>query len=106
KTYPGSFPSAVEHKPPDGKMEKRVEPVQEGTDIQGSFLDMWLEEHRQVELEEVPADMVMASGSGLDPHITLKSALYQLDRVAGKWAKDTRCDEAQVRRAIEDLLQQ
>jgi K+-transporting ATPase ATPase C chain len=38
-----------------------IEPVKEGTDIQSNFFDMWRQEHADADLEEVPADMVMAS---------------------------------------------
>ena len=106
KADPGTFPSTVEHKTPDGKTEKKVEPAKEGTDIQSGFFDMWLEEHKDVDLERIPADMVMTSGSGLDPHITLDNALWQLDRVAAARAKKSGSNEQTVHKDIEELLRE
>jgi K+-transporting ATPase ATPase C chain len=88
RSHPGSFPSLVERKTADGQTVKAVEPVRQGEDIQGYFFDMWRQEHPNVPLESVPADMVMASGSGLDPHITMANAHYQLThRVAAAQAR-------------------
>jgi len=104
KTHPGTFPGAVEHKTEDGKTEKVIEPIKEDADIQATFFDMWLQSHPDADLEQVPADAVMASGSGLDPDITLANALWQLDRVAAAWAKKTNSGEAQLHKDIEQLL--
>jgi K+-transporting ATPase ATPase C chain len=108
KAHPGTFPSPVQHKRPDGKTEKKIEPVKESsdiqTDIQAGFFDMWLQEHPDVDLQRVPADMVMASGSGLDPDITLDNARWQLDRVAAAWAKKTGADPVKLHQEIEQLL--
>jgi K+-transporting ATPase ATPase C chain len=97
--HPGTWPSAAEEQ---GK--KRIQPIREGTDIQAYLFASWLQVHPSADLDPVPADMVMTSGSGLDPHITLANARYQLDRVAAAWAERTGQERGSVRRDIERLL--
>ncbi len=108
KTHPGSFPS---YAAPEWKTEKVWQDVKDGSDIQSFFFDMWLQEHPDVRLQKVPGDMVTSSGSGLDPDITLRNAEYQLDRVAGAWAKKIKgdpdkapaADKARVTRDVDEL---
>lgn len=54
-----------------------------------------------VDPSEVPADAVTASGSGLDPHISVAYALLQVPRVAE--ARDL--PEAEVRALVESRIQ-
>jgi K+-transporting ATPase ATPase C chain len=94
---PGKWPGIVEVPQPDNTKLKRIEPVSSDSKIaantpgiSANFFEMWLRDpankDKAADIEPVVADMVMASGSGLDPHITLRNALsvYQLDRVAAK----------------------
>lgn len=52
----------------------------------------------------VPADGVTASGSGLDPHITLANARGQLARVVAAWAKRTGSHPDSVRGPVDAIL--
>jgi K+-transporting ATPase ATPase C chain len=91
--HPRAFPALA-----DGK----VTAVTTGADLQGVFFDAWLQDHPQAKLRRVPADFVTASGAGMDPHITLRNARWQLDRVAA--ARAGKGDAAEARRRVEAIV--
>ncbi len=56
---------------PEGIVQSRITALQEANDAAGVVVD-----------GPIPVDLVTASGSGLDPHISPAAALYQVPRVA------------------------
>jgi K+-transporting ATPase ATPase C chain len=110
KVHPGTFPG-IKEEGEKGNTRKIIRPVTEGDEIRSIFFDMWLTENPEkidplIDLEQVPADLVMTSGSGLDPHISLRGALYQLDTVVEARAKETGKPADHVRKTVEQLLAQ
>ena len=95
--YPGSYP-VVE--------KDAVGPATSGPAIQSAFFEMWLQDNpaKANDIEPVPADAVTASGSGLDPHMTVRNANSQIDRVVSAWAAKTKTGPNQVRGVVEGVL--
>ena len=61
-------------------------------------IEAFLEANPDVKREDIPADLVTASGSGLDPHITLQSARIQLPALAAA----SGLSEEELERIVED----
>jgi K+-transporting ATPase ATPase C chain len=72
--------------------------------VQRLFFESWRAAHDKEDLEEVPADMLTTSGSGLDPHITLANANYQLDGVVAAWVKKTGAKKEDLQKELEGVL--
>lgn len=76
----------------------------DGAALPGPFFELWWAAHPDADVEPVPADLVMASGSGVDPDITVAAARYQLDRVATAWATSLGAETAAVKCQVEQLI--
>lgn len=61
-------------------------------------IDEFLKANPTVKKEEIPADLLTASGSGLDPHISVKSAEIQVPAIA----KATGLSEDELKQMIKD----
>ena len=64
-------------------------------------IDAFLGAHPYLKRSEIPSDIVTASGSGLDPHISAQAALIQVKRVA----KDRRLNETEVRTLVKKHIE-
>jgi K+-transporting ATPase ATPase C chain len=105
-TNPRKFLSAVADTISPGKIVVSLKPVDAGADIQSIFFDMWRQDNPGAPLQNIPADMVTTSASGLDPDISYQNAIFQLERVSTKWAANLKRNTTDVRKEIEDLIHQ
>jgi K+-transporting ATPase ATPase C chain len=64
-------------------------------------IDTFLVHHPGVTKEAIPAEMVTASGSGLDPHISPASAHVQVNRIA----QQRNLSQAQVSKLVEEHIE-
>jgi K+-transporting ATPase ATPase C chain len=79
--YFQSRPSAVNYNPlPSGG--SNLGPINEKLNEQvAERSKQWGQSNPKVSAEKIPAEMVFASASGLDPHISPTAALLQIDRI-------------------------
>ena len=84
-TSPGYFhgrPSAVNYAA-DGSGASNLGPTNPSfINLTKERVNLVRHENRLAATDPVPADLVLASGSGLDPHISAEAALLQVPRVA------------------------
>ena len=70
------------------KLEKRI----------NEDIKKFLQENPTIKTEDIPADIITASGSGLDPHISVDAANVQIDRVS----KNTHISKDVLKKLIKD----
>ena len=70
--FGGVASGSANYGPTNPELIKRVE----------ADIDEFLKNNPEVNKNDIPADLMTASGSGLDPHISVKSAMIQIPAIA------------------------
>jgi K+-transporting ATPase ATPase C chain len=64
-------------------------------------IEAFLASNPEVKRSDIPADLITASGGGLDPHITPQAAYIQIPRIA----KERNFDEARLKVLVEQNIE-
>ena len=86
--YAGVSSGSFNYSNSNPELKKRVE----------EDIEDFMKEHPDVKKEEIPSDLLTASGSGLDPHISPKAAEVQIKTVA----KNSGLSEEEVSKIVEE----
>jgi len=70
--YSGVSSGTFNYAPSNPELKKRIE----------ADIEKFLLANPSVKRQDIPADLMTASGSGLDPHISVKAAEIQVERIA------------------------
>jgi len=103
-SYFQSRPSAVDYNPlPSGG--SNLGPTSEKLKEQvAARTEQWAKSNPTASAEKIPSEMLFASASGLDPHISPKAALLQVERVATARNFDSE-QKQQLIKIINDLTE-
>ena len=86
--YGGVSSGSNNYAPSNPDLEKRI----------NEDIEKFLQENPTIEKEDIPTDIITASGSGLDPHISVEAANVQIDRVS----ENTGLTKKQLKKMIEE----
>ena len=90
-TYSGVSSGSNNYAVSNPELEKRL----------NEEIEQFLKENPTISKDEIPSDIITASGSGLDPHISVEAANVQIDRIV----KNTQLSREKVETLIEQNTQ-
>lgn len=90
-TYSGLSSGSNNYAVSNPKLEERI----------NKDIEQFLKENPTISKKDIPSDIITASGSGLDPHISVEAANVQIDRIV----KNTNLSEKKVKELIKENTQ-
>jgi len=99
--YFNSRPSAVDYNAASTGGSNKGPTNPEYLGLVEERINTFLKENPSVRKEDVPVDLVTASGGGLDPHISPHAAYVQVARIA----KVRNIEEAKIRALVDDFVE-